>query len=200
VRRSTGKSGHIFLYSAVIREDVAGGSNQYSVSNMLTERHDAASMEMWLLSWLRDGARIPPTVVIDMSKALFIAVTRAFAGVQSTAEYLRMCPTNAGIVENENESRSVLPPCFIRNDVAHVMKLMSSWNCLKGAIGCTRQFYLRVLGQIVQSNSLRNLHRLLMAFCTVALSETEGTTLAKAGDNWCERETNFLSTAIVSCE
>lgn len=67
-------SKHIFLYQGVIHYNCS----QFSVMQMLSERHTTNFIQLWLLEWSLMGAPYPRDIVIDSSKALVNAVIRAF--------------------------------------------------------------------------------------------------------------------------
>lgn len=168
IKRLAGeKSRNIFLYEITVldKED----TQQYSVGNMLSERHDSNSIYFWLSEWRRSGASKPDIVVSDMSIALLSAATKAFTQFTSLTDYLHHCYEM--IVGN---SQQELPKTFTRCDVAHFIKLVSTWKSLNGQIKRNRQFYLSIMAQAVQADSIELLKKILYATITVALSETEG--------------------------
>lgn len=102
-------SKYIFLYSSVINCK----SRQFSVSQMLSESHNVNSIHFWLIEWLRSGAPMPKEVVCDSSKALLIAIIRAFTRYSNIEDY-------ADAFTNSN-----LPKCYVRIDVVHFIKKYS---------------------------------------------------------------------------
>ncbi|KAJ1520351.1 hypothetical protein ONE63_004549 [Megalurothrips usitatus] len=57
LKRADGKkSGHIFLFEAVIRDPKTG--QQVAVASMISERHDTETIRYWLSCFLRDGQLI----------------------------------------------------------------------------------------------------------------------------------------------
>lgn len=83
------KCGVIFLYDIAVRDPQS--KMQYSVCNMLSERHDSDSITHWLRFWQRDGALLPNQVVCDLSVALISAIIRTFTDFTSLSIYLQHC-------------------------------------------------------------------------------------------------------------
>lgn len=123
-------------------------TKQYSVCHMLSERHDNNSIYYWLIEWIRDGAPCPKQVITDMSLALMAAVVRAFTQYNNLKSYIRACfklLTNA---------ESDLPKCFVRCDVAHVIKLVTTWKPLQLVDKRVKDFIIRSIAQLVLSDNL----------------------------------------------
>jgi len=58
---------------------------------MTSCKHDAALITYFLLEILRSGAPIPRIAVCDFSKAILIALSRAFARSADLSDYLQTC-------------------------------------------------------------------------------------------------------------
>lgn len=67
-------SKNIFLYQGVINYN----GNQFSMMQMLSEKHTTNFIHLWLLEWSFMDEPYPHEVVVDFSKALLNAVIRAF--------------------------------------------------------------------------------------------------------------------------
>lgn len=93
---------------------------QYSVSHMLSKRHDNNSIYYWLIEWIRDGALCPKQIITDMSLALMAAVVRAFTQYNNLKSYISACFKLLTCAKED------LPTCFIRCDVAHIIKLITT--------------------------------------------------------------------------
>lgn len=173
------KSSHIFLYDIVIRSNNSKVENQYSVASMLSESQNAVSIYSWLAHFIRSGAAIPRECVTDMSLALIYACVLAFTKFKTLLHYINHCFDvifkKAVLIEN----------CYIRTDVAHFVKLLTKWKSLKSQHRLTRQFYLRAIGQVVQSSDIEDIGSILKGIFTVALSDTEGHNI-EGNANQCE--------------
>ncbi|CAI6352919.1 unnamed protein product [Macrosiphum euphorbiae] len=93
---------------------------------MLSEKQDTLTIFYWLGQLLNDGVSIPQEVVCDWSKALLGDITRAFCNGLS----LHDCVNNCMAALNGNNSAR--PVCYLRVDVAHLIKLVCRWTCWKG--------------------------------------------------------------------
>jgi len=58
---------------------------------MTSCKHDAALITYFLLEMLRSGAPIPRIAVCDFSKAILIALSRAFAKSADLSDYFQTC-------------------------------------------------------------------------------------------------------------
>ena len=168
----------IFLYDAVINDQST--NMQYSVSSMLSESHNNHSIYNWLAIWIRCGAPTPKEVVCDNSVALLSGIIRAFTNLPTLMEYIERC---FNIIFHDSKN---IPKCFIRSDVAHTIKIISSWRCLYKKNFRIRNLYIRSLAQIIQSTNINDIVDLFECLITVALSETEGKNHLKENTR-CER-------------
>ncbi|CAK9292640.1 unnamed protein product [Gordionus sp. m RMFG-2023] len=73
-----------------------------------------------------------------------------------------------------NPSSIKNPRCYIRCDVAHTIKLVTTWKCLKGKSRRIREFYIRAVGQMIIAEDIENLRKTLYSIFVIALSEPEG--------------------------
>jgi len=157
---------------------------QYSVSHMLSERHDNNSIYYWVIEWIRDGASCPKQIVTDMSLALMVAVVRAFTQYNNLKNYILACFKLLTNVEED------LPTCFVRNDVAHVIKLVTTWKPLQLVDKRVKDFIIRSISQMVLSDNLEDMKQLLHSFFCLIYSKTDGcllngvTQLVKMDDNF----------------
>lgn len=91
-----------------------------------------------------------------------------------------------------------MPHCFIRVDVAHVLKLVTQWQCLKGKSRRIKEFYIRSVGQLILSTSLNQARNIVRAILVVSMSETEGKSARTGQDTASESSKNWLKTIIAS--
>lgn len=127
---------------------------------MVSESHNANSIHFWLAEWLRSGVPVPKEVVCDSSKALLIAIIRAFTGYLNIEDYADAC------------NNSNLPKCYVRIDVAHFVKKYS--NFLKPLSKRVKIFYLGAIGQLILCRSITSAKEIIQSIFVVALSETDG--------------------------
>lgn len=158
-------SSHIFLYEAVV--STSFGYNM-TVIQMLSEKQNTLIFS-WLSEWMQFGVRSPNEVVCDYSKAIFGAASRAFCNGSSLSTYIENCfMTLLG-----HEER--LPCCFIRIDVAHVIKIFCRLKCLTGVRNKKlKEFYVRALRLLLPADTLIEFSTNLEAILIVVLSETDG--------------------------
>jgi len=161
------KTRSIFLYQIAVndRKNIC----QFSAGNMLSERHDNHAIAYWLSQWIHQtDVRPPEIVVMDQSLALMIAAAKAFTQYNFTT-YLDVCWS---LLEGKTEV--AVPSCMLRNDVAHVMKLISTWPEFKSCHRHTRSMYLKFIALVVQCKEYEESKRLLKAIFDITLHTDVG--------------------------
>lgn len=151
----------MFLYALVIESAIP-------ISMMISERHDSNAIYFWLTEWLRSGGKTPCEFVSDMSDALLNAAVRAFARLPSTKDYNNVC---FNLLRNPAIKA---PDCYIRIDLAHFMKCISEWNCVKTKPQKVKDFFMRCVGLLVMATDITSMENYIKAIFIVAMSKTEG--------------------------
>lgn len=171
VKRPDGqKSKTIFLYDITIHDRI--NNKILSAGNMLSERHDTVAISHFIQNWRKAGAKVPKTVVCDMSLALMSASVQSFTEFNTLNDYLNHCSL---IIENE--VAFVKPKCYLRNDIAHTVKLISlitQYRSLGNVLKGTKSFFVRAICLVIQETNLMRMEELLENIFNVALYETEG--------------------------
>jgi len=158
-------SGHIFLYEAVLNTN----SYQVPVTQMVSEQHDTLTIFYWLAQWLKDGVPISQGTTCDYSKALLGAICRAFYNGITLYDYVEKC---FNILYSKSNN---LPVCYIRIDIAHLVKLVCRWKCLTGTKNYRlKEFYVRCVMLLIRANCLEEFENVLLDILTVSISQTEG--------------------------
>ena len=123
-------SGPIYLYLAVV--NTAAG--QISVCQMLSERHTVVAITKWLITWVcLAGIPHPKEVTCDASVAMLAGSVRAFTPNFTIAEYAQSYEKS-------------LPPCYIRIDVAHFLKIYVDFLKKTEKSRKVRTFYKAAIG------------------------------------------------------
>lgn len=152
------------MYEAVVHTSYG----QIPIIQMLSEKQDTQTIQNWLTQWLLCGIKVPNEVVCDFSTALIGALTRAFNN-SSMRDYTARC---FDILVGKNE---ILPQCYIRIDVAHMIKLFCQIPYFKGIQNKKlKTFYVSCLRLILTSSTLNEFSEILTALLIVAKSETDG--------------------------
>lgn len=185
------KTKSIFFYEIAVHN----GEKQFPVAHMLSERHDNNSISHWLVEWTRDGAPAPKIVVTDQSIALMSACVRSFTQYTDLQTYLEVC--SSLILNSRNY---LLPNCFIRNDIAHVIKLLTTWKELKDITYRIKNFYMRSIGLVIISQNYDDVKYLLKQIFIVALNETDGTNITTGVLTRCDLAKTYLKNRIANHE
>ncbi len=77
-----------------------------------------------IVTTLRAGAPTPKEVVSDFSLALLGALVKAFTPHPDLKTYINVC---CGVLLGKQSAK--VPPCFVRVDVAHCIKMICQWDC-----------------------------------------------------------------------
>lgn len=96
---------------------------QIPITQMLFERHDTLTIYYWLGQWLKSGMKIPNEAVADYFRVILGAMAKAFFNSSSLHSYIDKCflALHGHIGE--------LPPCFLRVDVSHMVKIFCRIKC-----------------------------------------------------------------------
>lgn len=85
--------------------------------------------------------------VYDYSKALLSAITRSFCNRKSLKEYNSMC------FDFLTSKNSLLPECYARVDVAHIIHMLCRWKCLSTRKSI-KDFYVRCISLLIKSENI----------------------------------------------
>jgi hypothetical protein len=86
---------------------------------------------------------------------------------------------------------------MIRNDISHVMHLISGWSELKSSTFRIKNFYMRSIGLIIVSTNFEDMKLLFKNIFTVALHETEGIN-SNNEPTECEHSKTYLKRRIAT--
>lgn len=150
------KTKALFLYLAVVN----CSGTQFSVCQMISERHDTVTISHMWLRWLQYGFPKPPEVVMDSSRALVTSVVLAFTKYKTIESY-----ADAGLTDEESD-------CYIRYDVAHFIKMYAG--VLKNAPRLVKIFYMACLGKLVKMTNQDEIRGFLKDLFILGLFETIG--------------------------
>lgn len=173
----------LYLYLGVI----CLAEGQIPVLQMLSESHDTNQIQYWLMEWIKSGASIPKEVVTDGSRALQTAVISAFTGYFTIEQYADAC------------QGPIMPPCYVRLDNAHFIKIYSSFFKAANTLRRIKIFYLVALGQLIMAKTITEAKNILEALFFTLRSETDGK-LPNGLDSEVEKAKDFLKKLIVGID
>ncbi|KAL5233861.1 hypothetical protein ACI65C_001271 [Semiaphis heraclei] len=140
------------------------------VAQMLSEKQDTLTICNWLSNWKKYAIHEPNETVCDYSKALLGALTRSFCDGMSLKTYNETCFL---IMLGMKETR--LPKCYIRLDVAHIVKIFCRFKCFtEKKQKYLKEFYVRGLRLLLTSEELSEFKNILQSLLTVMMCETDG--------------------------
>lgn len=138
------------------------------IFSMLSEIHNANFIGFWLKEFIRLGGSTPNEFVVDMSRALLNAAVNAFTSHLHFKSYV-----NALFQKNFDNTKPS-PECFIRIDVAHLMKAVGDCKHFANSKPKVRDCYLRCVGLILQETDFDEARKIIYSVLVMAYSATEG--------------------------
>jgi len=164
------KTNSLYLYEALVYDSTK--KVNFTVTNMVSEKHNNLCISKWLLNWINSDVKKPKETVCDNSLALLSAVVQSFTQYTSLQVYIRIC---SDLLTGELSTNSHLVPwCFVRIDVAHFLKICTQWTPLKTVPRRVREIILRVIGLLIKCKTLTEAQSLLHSLFVVLVNETNG--------------------------
>lgn len=172
ILREGKESSALFLYNIVchIRSLIV------PLGQMISEKQDANFITYWLQSWMGAGAATPRCVVTDRSKALENAVSMTF----------NLCPF---LIYNEKCLKLLMSgakrvknlKCWIRNDIAHLIKSITQWKCWKKTHEGrkTKKFYMMLIGFLTTIKNFEDFIEVTKRIMRVAHAESDTPNIRK---------------------
>ena len=151
---------HIFLYIL----SISIGGRIYPIIQFISEYQAAIFIKHCLCKWIESGAPKPREVVTDGSSALQNAVCLSFSNC-SYQQYLSSCYNY--IMGSINE----LPFCFLRSDIAHLIKSISRWTCFDTVDPKVKDFYLRIIGYLSKLDNFSEFKAIIKSVFIVCQSK-----------------------------
>lgn len=168
IKRESSQDAPIFLYQCVL----ISKDGSVPVFQMISADHRTVMISFFLRSITAKNVPIPRTIVSDFGWAILIAASDVFAQCIDLRDYLEKCYVTAICGNN-----SIIPKCYIRLDVSHLINMVAKWKCLKGKDKTlVRAFNLRCVSQAYQMNSFKELEYFMESLLSVALSKSIGCT------------------------
>jgi len=169
IKRASSQDSPVFLYQCVL----VSKDGSVPVFQMVSSDHRAVMIAFFLRNIIAKGIPASSTVISDFGWAILIAVSDVFAKYVDFRDYLQKCYASA-VLENID----MLPSCYIRLDVSHLINMVAKWNCLKGKDKIlVRVFNLRCIGQVYQMDNFAEIEYIIESLMSVALSKTIGNTI-----------------------
>lgn len=142
--RSGGElTSHIFLY--IISTSIV--KKVYPIFQFISEYQASNFIKHCFDIWLNKGSSVPRECVMDHSKALLNATCLSFN--KCTYKYYL-----AKVYQNLSENTSNSFDCYIRIDIAHLIKSVTRWKRFKECEPRVKDFYLRIIGRLSKTTSV----------------------------------------------
>lgn len=125
-------------------------------------------ISFWLSEWLRKGGSIPSEFVSDMALALIGAAVHVFGQKINVSDYIN------SLFDILNGKKGIKPSCFVRIDIAHFIKAVTTCKPLKNARIKHKDFFVRSIALMIKMKSLAEARNHILAVLVVAMSTTEG--------------------------
>lgn len=165
-------SSHIFLY--IISTSVGG--KIYPLFQFISEYQAANFIKHCIEFWLRRGAPVPKECVMDHSSALLNATCSAFNKCTYKQYLARIYDALLNNKINEFD-------CFLRIDIAHLIKSITRWKCFDQCDAKVKDFYIRIIGYLSTVTSLDEFFDIIQSTFAVCQSPGIDSTVQKHQDN-----------------
>ena len=116
------RSGQINFYTIVISEGF-----QAPVHQMLSEVNDTNWITYFMSSWVSRASDIPNQFTSNMSMALLNGAVKSFTSLGGVSVYIELMFE----LLQEKMPKIHIPQCFIRIDIAHFMKNVTTCTALQ---------------------------------------------------------------------
>ncbi len=163
------KSGQIFFYTMVI-SDVF----QAPIYSMLSELNDTKFIRFWFDDWVGRTSEIPNQFTSDMSMALLNGAVSSFTSCAGVADYIEVM---FHLIQGNTQNSRQIPLCFVRIDIAHFMKNVTTCVSLQNKPKKMRDFFIRSVAWLLTIEDLEQAKEHIFSVLVVALSLTEGKNL-----------------------
>ena len=187
IEKLNGDKKHIFLYQIIIK----GANGIQPIFQMLSEKHDTNLITYWLREIIRDGAPVPPEVDSDYSLALLNATSLAF-NERCLKNYISDCYRWITSEILQHPLR-----CFIRIDIAHLIKIICSKDVFHRKHPKIKDFFVRCAGIMSSCDNVEDFRTLLSSIFIVAYSEYDGKD-SDGNEVICEQKRSYLFERIKS--
>lgn len=138
------------------------------IFSMLSEIHNANFIGFWMKEFIRLGGTIPNEFTVDMSLALLNAAATAFTAHMNLKSYINeLFNLNFGKTSLKSE-------CFIRIDIAHLIKAVASCKHFANKRPKVRETYLRCIGLLIKETDIEEARKIIHSVLIMAYSVTEG--------------------------
>lgn len=142
---------------------------------ILTEQNVTNFISFWSNEWLRIGGSVPNELCCDMSLALLNAGVCTFTSYSNLNEYIN---TLFGLnFENEPcfEATAARMQCFIRIDIAHLIKNVASSESFSIKKPKVRETYIRCVALLIKATHFHEVTLLIKYILIMAYAQSEGT-------------------------
>lgn len=144
---------------------------QMPVFSILLEAHNMNFISYCLSEFVRLFGDIPDIFKSDMSLVLLNAAARSFGNCANIDEYIDWL---FSMHKNSKWSNMKKPKCYIRIDVAHFVKNLTTCDALKNKSAEQRQFYIRSTCLLIKCTCLTQAERILRSILIVTKSQNKG--------------------------
>lgn len=122
----------------------------------------------WMDEWLRLGGSVPNEFIADMSAALLGAAVQAYGRKSSMSSYMNSL---FNLLNGKDDEK---PNCFVRIDIGHFMKNVTTCNSLKTVRFKHKDFFIRSAALMIKMKDLMQARQHILEVLVVAMSTTEG--------------------------
>lgn len=137
---------------------------------MISESHNTSHILYWFFEFIRLFDDVPKVFISDMSTVLLNAAANAFGNFANISEYINRL---FDMIQNANGL--IVPKCYIRIDINHLVKNITTCDALKLKSAEHKQFLIRSTCLLISCTSLEKARKILYSILIVAKSAFKGT-------------------------
>lgn len=138
---------------------------------MISEAHHMSHILHWFFEFIRLFDDVPNIFVSDMSQVLLNAAAIAFGNCANLSEYIECL---FAIAKHPDRSGARPIKCYIRIDINHFVKNITTCDALKLKSAEHKQFLIRAVCLLILCTSLKKLEKILHSILVVAKSKVTG--------------------------
>lgn len=139
---------------------------------MLSEDHTLICVLRWFNEFVSLFQDIPDVFISDMSTVLLNAAAKSFGGCRDVSDYIDWLFNT--LTKTGKDSRKI--KCYIRIDVAHLVKNITICDALKSKQDDQREFFIRATCLLIKCISIVQAEKILRSILIVAKSYVKGET------------------------
>lgn len=141
------------------------------IHSMVSEFTDTKWIRYWMDDWVVRTSEIHNQFTSNMSMDLLNGAVKSFTSYAGVADYIEVM---FELLQGNNQNSRQIPRCFVRIDIAHFMKNVTTCVPLHNKPKKMRFFFKRLVAWLLTIKNLEQAKAHIFSVLVVATSLTEG--------------------------